>query len=156
MVLSTIDIPFSENKIACSGFMATLMGGADVVNAVSSGRVLVVDGDRGSRETVARLLRATGYEVAVAATSAEALVLAEEANFALAVIEYAMPYAGRVDLFQRLRWRCPKIRGIFLTESSSAYGTASALAVGVERVVQRSAAMSQSGSWLRELVGGHD
>ena len=124
-----------------------------MINRALSGQVLIVDEDRGWREELAGLLDDAGYEVSAVATSAEALRLAEEKEFDLAVIDYGMPFVGRVDLFRRLRWRCPKMRGIFLTEQSSAYGTSSALSAGVERVVDRAAVIQDSAAWLEELVG---
>lgn len=111
-----------------------------------SGRLLVVDADRESRERIASLLREAGYRVDVAATDADALLLAEDADFDLAVIDYEWPFEGRVDLFQRLRGQCPKMRGIFLTGSRSVYGTAVALSAGVDRVVDRSV-MLGPGIW---------
>lgn len=89
-----------------------------MVNVAYSGQILVVDRHREWREELAELLRNAGYKVWVVDTSSNALRLAEKTEFDLAVIDIGMPFVDGADLFKRLRWRCPRIRGIFLTEES--------------------------------------
>ncbi len=87
-----------------------------MVGVGSSGKILVVDGNRASRDWIAALLNTSGYKVVATATAEEALAWAIDVEFDLAIIDCAAPFSQRLDLLRRLRWRCPKIRALFLAE----------------------------------------
>jgi len=78
-------------------------------------RVLFVDDDRSSRRLMEKMLSRWGYKIDVAASAKEALELVEERDFALAIMDFAMPSMNGVELFRRLRELRPLLRGICLT-----------------------------------------
>jgi CheY-like chemotaxis protein len=65
-------------------------------------RILVVDDDKGVRDTMAALLSDLGYDVTVAADGAEALILFQDSTFGLVLTDLNMPgmdgwsLAGRI------------------------------------------------------------
>ena len=62
------------------------------------------------RASIARLARAWGHEVALAADGARALSLAEEFQPECAILDLSMPGMNGIELARRLRQRFPPQR----------------------------------------------
>ncbi|HYM47076.1 MAG TPA: response regulator, partial [Burkholderiaceae bacterium] len=88
--------PRLEQLLAKSGSTATEKLGPPV-------RVLLVDDARTVREAFRRLLARHDYEVEVAASMNEALLLTNEKSFDIAIVDYFMPGGNGDELCQRLR-----------------------------------------------------
>lgn len=83
------------------------------------GSILVVDDDLGVRVTVQKILSRSGYEVLTAASGDEAVQLAREKAFDLALIDLIMPGMDGIETMRRLRETSPETVAIMLT----AHGT---------------------------------
>ncbi|MFW5920729.1 MAG: response regulator [Polyangiales bacterium] len=81
-----------------------------------SGNILVVDDDANHRQTLAIGLRLEGFEVSEAADGEQALQVADERRFDLAIVDLMMPGINGLDLARRLRFRHPGVR-IVLTSA---------------------------------------
>jgi PAS domain S-box-containing protein len=77
----------------------------DRVNGRTSAarRVLVVDDNRDSAESMAELLRACGNEVAIAHDGVEAVTRAEELHPDVVLMDIAMPHLNGLDATRRIR-----------------------------------------------------
>jgi two-component system response regulator AtoC len=83
-------------------------------------RVLVVDDDASLRESLALVLGAEGYEVAVAEDAAAALRRAEESPIDVVLCDVRMPGMDGLELLPQLVRRLPGVPVLLM----SAYGTA--------------------------------
>lgn len=68
-------------------------------------RVMIVDDHKQVRDSVARLVRSWGHEVALANDSPAALLLAEEFKPDCAVVDLSLPGMNGIELARRLRER---------------------------------------------------
>jgi two-component system response regulator ResD len=66
-------------------------------------RILVVDDEKGVRDIMAGLLSDLGYDVAVAADGAEALILLQGVNFGLVLTDLNMPGMDGLNLAGRIK-----------------------------------------------------
>jgi DNA-binding NtrC family response regulator len=82
-------------------------------------RILVVDDEPLIRETLAEFLGKQGFRVEVAGTGQQALVLAAERAFDVALCDVQLPDIDGVDLLDRLLKLCPETSVLLIT----AYGT---------------------------------
>jgi CheY-like chemotaxis protein len=73
-------------------------------------RVMIVDDHAEMRASLARLARAWGHEVALAADGASALSLAEAFQPECAILDLSMPGMNGIELARRLRQRFPPQR----------------------------------------------
>jgi CheY-like chemotaxis protein len=72
--------------------------------AAAGAKVLVVDDDRAVRESMARILRVSGYEVQMAADGREALdQLARDPDVSCMILDMAMPGLNGVDVLTSLQ-----------------------------------------------------
>ncbi len=99
--------------------------------------LLLVDDDPDACETTAELLKMSGYDVDMATSGQAALKLAEKKPYALAIIDYRMPRMNGVELFRRLRERCPEMTGIFLTGYTTLDVVYPAIEAGAIRVLSK-------------------
>ena len=83
-------------------------------------RVIIVDDNRDAAQTLARLLKLSGYETSVAYCGEEALALAAESQPHLALLDIGLPGMDGYELASRLKQAHP---GIFLA-AVSGYGQA--------------------------------
>jgi two-component system, OmpR family, response regulator len=74
-------------------------------------RVLLMDDYADTVETLAPLLKLAGHEVWAVHTGHEALGLAAECQFHVAILDIAMPGLGGPEVARRLRRECP---GVFV------------------------------------------
>jgi CheY-like chemotaxis protein len=77
--------------------------------------VLVVDDDRGVRESVAELLRDEGCQVQTACDGREALDLVEKTPFDLVLSDVVMPRMDGYELYQECRRIRPKTAVALMT-----------------------------------------
>lgn len=78
-------------------------------------RVLVVDDDRGMRESLSELLAATGYDVVTASNTDEALKVIASGDVDLLLTDLRMPGPNGLELIRSARqWR-PDLRAILMT-----------------------------------------
>ncbi len=96
----------------------------------SGGHILVVDDDLGVRITVQKILSRSGYEVMTAAGGDEALQLAREKSFDLALIDLIMPGMDGIETMRRLREASPETVIIMLTAHGTMESAIEALRLG--------------------------
>jgi len=77
--------------------------------------VFVVDDDHSVRRSLARLLRAAGYQAESFVSAADFLANLQCDGPACALIDVRMPEVSGFDLFQQLQQRCPGLPVIFIT-----------------------------------------
>ena len=77
--------------------------------------VYVVDDDHSVRRSLARLLRAAGYQAESFASAVDFLASVQCDGPACALIDVRMPEVSGFDLFQQLQQRCPGLPVIFIT-----------------------------------------
>ncbi|REJ70050.1 MAG: response regulator [Planctomycetota bacterium] len=97
-------------------------------------RILVVDDEAAQREMMSKVLTAHGYDVDVADSGKNALELANEKEFDVAVLDYRMEGMNGVELFTKLHEIRPQTIGIFLTGYPTIDTVFPAINVGVTRV----------------------
>ena len=81
--------------------------GASTQPGANSRRVLIVDDDQGTRETVGTRLRLDGYVVGAAATGREALDSAARDRWNIVVLDFHLPDMDGLDCLRTLRQRQP-------------------------------------------------
>ncbi len=69
---------------------------------MSAASDLVVDDERGMRETVSEILEAVGYEVTTAATGDDALVRLQQREFDVVVMDIRMPGRDGISVLQEI------------------------------------------------------
>jgi two-component system CheB/CheR fusion protein len=110
-------------------------------------RVLVVDDDAETRDTVAEVLRNHGAAVWVAGSASEALERIERDTFDLLVCDIAMPGEDGYSLIRRIRARAPEHGGatpaLALTAFAGAENRARALAAGFQQYLAKPVDMDQ-------------
>src|ERR1017187_1500060 len=82
-------------------------------------KILVVDDDANLRKTLADILRVKGYEIAVAASGAEAIAAAEREVFSLALIDLMLPDMSGLEVMARIKAISPLTEAIILTGNAS-------------------------------------
>ena len=91
----------------------------DTSAAESAIRVLLVDDEEPFRETLAKLLRRRGINVATAASGEEALVLVEEQRPGVVVLGVRMPGLDGLATLRRIKAVRPDTRVVMLTGHGS-------------------------------------
>ena len=91
----------------------------DTSAAESAIRVLLVDDEEPFRETLAKLLRRRGINVATAASGEEALVLVEEQRPGVVVLDVRMPGLDGLATLRRIKAVRPDTRVVMLTGHGS-------------------------------------
>ena len=77
--------------------------------------VFVVYDDHSVRRSLARLLRAAGYQAESFVSAADFLANLRCDGLACALIDVRMPEVSGFDLFQQLQQKCPGLPVIFIT-----------------------------------------
>ncbi len=93
-------------------------------------KLLVVDDDRQIREALRKLLRAEGYEVALAATGQEAITRFNTERFDLMLLDLNLPDHNGWDVFETLTARNPCLPIIIITGCDKQYDLAVGAGVG--------------------------
>jgi DNA-binding response OmpR family regulator len=78
-------------------------------------RILVVDDDKGIRNSLAAILKDEGYTVDVAMSGSEAIKKTETAVYNVALIDIRLPDMQGTEILRRMRDTVPKTRKIILT-----------------------------------------
>ena len=95
-----------------------MMSDDPVRSAVPARRILVIDDEPGIRGIAARVLSASGFTVALAATGQQGLSLALREPYDLVLLDLQLPDLGGEELLGRLRRQQP--RQAVLTWSATA------------------------------------
>ncbi len=82
-------------------------------------RILLVDDDPNLRKTLADVLKIKGYETVEASTGAEALEVASQASFSLALIDLKLPDLSGIEVMSRIKAASPLTEAIILTGHAS-------------------------------------
>jgi DNA-binding response OmpR family regulator len=94
------------------------------------GNILIVDDDLGVRITLQKILSKGGYEVMTAAGGDEAMQLAREKSFDLALVDLIMPGIDGIETMRRLREASPETVIIMLTAHGTMESAIEALRLG--------------------------
>jgi DNA-binding NtrC family response regulator len=99
--------------------------------AMTSAKVLIIDDEHMIRWSVAQTLRASGYEVALAATAAEGLALFRECQPAVVFLDIRLPdQDGRAVLQVMKQERGPDVAVIVMTAYEESCSAAEAMRLG--------------------------
>ncbi len=101
--------------------------------------ILVVDDDRDSCDTMAKVLSIIGYQVDVAYDGFAALKLIQLKQYGLAISDYQMPGMNGVELFQCMRRLRADLPGVLLTGFSKTDIERSACKAGMRHVFSKPA-----------------
>ncbi len=93
-------------------------------------RVLIVDDERGSRETLQDILREEGYEVAIAGDGMEALDILAGGSFQIALLDIRLPGMDGIELLGRVREKSPDTAVIMITAYATVENSIKALNLG--------------------------
>jgi len=99
--------------------------------------ILVVDDDSATRRTLSLILEHSNYRVTTAATGDEALTLAAQEPFDLALIDLRLPDVEGVDLLKPLRALHPDITMVMATGYASVETAVHAVNNGVDGYVTK-------------------
>lgn len=94
--------------------------------------ILIADDDRAVRRLVQQTLELQGWRVCAAEDGREALALAAETRFDLAVLDWLMPYYDGLETAAALKARQPWIHTILLTAFSEDHDVAMAYREGID------------------------
>jgi DNA-binding response OmpR family regulator len=108
-------------------------------DAASGPRILVVDDDPDSRTLVERILKGSGYDVALAEDGATALVEIGGNTFDLLVADIAMPMLDGFSLLQVMASQGIEVPVIFLTGSGLPEDEARGLSLGAVDYIRKPA-----------------
>ncbi|QDT31843.1 response regulator [Thalassoglobus polymorphus] len=78
-------------------------------------RVLVVDDESGMRRTIARVLKASGYDVETASNGEHGISLAKTFQPHFVLIDVRMPGIGGVEAYRQLKQIVPESFTIFMS-----------------------------------------
>ena len=84
-------------------------------NRIKGKRILLVDDDRGARESIKLLLRIDRHEVVEATAGEEAIQLLESQTFDLAILDYYMPGLQGNQVAKRMREIAPSLPLLMIT-----------------------------------------
>lgn len=85
----------------------------------STARVLLVDGNSGSRGALAELLAEEGFEVRTAATAQQGLALARTFRPDIALIELRMPVMSGLELLRELKHNELPVKAMLMTAGAN-------------------------------------
>jgi len=78
-------------------------------------RILIIDDEAITRETLAAILRERGYEVITAKDGYEAIENTQHIYIDFAIVDIKLPGIDGVETFKILKKRFPKMKGIMIT-----------------------------------------
>jgi DNA-binding response OmpR family regulator len=96
----------------------------------SRARVLVVDDERFFREAIRELLEGEGHPVSAAASAAEALEAAADADVGVVVLDIQLPDRSGLEVLRALRERRPELRVVMLSAHTDQEYVLEALRLG--------------------------
>lgn len=97
-------------------------------------RMLIVDDEEGMRSTLRRIMRSKGFQVEVASSGEEAILLAQQFQPELLLLDIRMPGINGIETFRRLKTICPEAFAIFMTAYAASHLSQEALHEGAVEV----------------------
>ncbi len=101
-------------------------------------KILVIDDDRGMRQTVARILTSGGHEVAVAEDGEHGLMMFHLDRPDLVICDLIMPHRDGIATIAQIRREAPAMKIIAISgggETMNAEGLATALEGGADEII---------------------
>ena len=124
----------------------------------NAGRILVVDDDADTRESLKVLLETAGYEVEVAPNGARALRLQRSRAADAVVTDIFMPIADGIETIRELRAEFPGVRIIAVSAGGRSVGNetylAVALAAGADAVLRKPMDFDELLAMVKKLLAG--
>lgn len=117
-------------------------------------RILIVESDRESAETLARTFAGIGYRFEVVSTGAEAVTRVEENPFTVAIISEHLVDSDGIDCFHRLRRRCHGLVGLLLVSHGDVNSVFSAIRFGISHVLPKPIDVAELVRVVAEAGGG--
>jgi CheY-like chemotaxis protein len=114
--------------------------------------ILVVDDDNPVRATIARALKALGYQVREAADGAAALAIVREEALSLVVLDYVMPGMDGAEVARQIRLIEPDLPIVFSTGHSALRALRSAAGEEIS-VLEKPFTLDELEALLRERLG---
>lgn len=111
------------------------MDGSDLM--VDSKRILIVDDDAGVRDSLARILRGSGYVVEVAENGEKGIVKGESFHPDVLLVDIRMPGIDGIETHRELHRRFPQLVGISMTAYASSEKTKEAIDGGAVSVLPK-------------------
>jgi DNA-binding NtrC family response regulator len=115
-------------------------------------RVLIVDDERGSRETLQDILREEGYEVVIAGDGVEALKFAADESFQIALLDIKLPGMDGVELLGKLRKMSPETAVIMITAYATVENSIEALNLGAYSYLTKPLNIDEVKAHMRRVV----
>ena len=120
-------------------------------------RILYAEDHDDTRTMISLLLRRAGYDVAEAASAAEALEMAASSRFDLYLLDHAFPDSSGVELCRRLRAAHPGAPILFYTGRAMAAEREEAMRAGAQEYMVKPHdtfnIIGQVDKWLRRASG---
>ena len=118
-------------------------------------RILVVDDDRNSRESLGRALRRDGYEILVAENGKVALEVAREHEVDLVLTDLKMPGLDGLDFLEGLRVVRPDVPAILISAYASVDTAVKAVRRGVSDVLEKPIRLRDVRRAIKRVVETH-
>lgn len=106
-------------------------------------KILIVDDDENARKTFGKVLTYKGYEVSGAGTCAEAIKLAQETFFNIALIDIHLPDANGIEVLKEINSINDETLGIMVTAYASIDTSIEAMNQGAFSYILKPANMDQ-------------
>ena len=115
-------------------------------------RILIVDDDESTRTTLVRLFEVRGYEVELAGAGREALKMAQEQPFGLALLDLNLRDMDGIELLASLRKTHPDLAIIIVTAHTSSDVVIRALNEGASSCIMKPLNIDQTLATVRDVL----
>lgn len=126
--------------------------GGDTLPDVTTGRLLLVEDDRGVRESLARALEFEGYEVETAADGGKGLALARNSSPDALILDVMMPVLDGLDVARKLRESGDDVPILMLTARHEVTDRVAGLDAGADDYLAKPFALDELLARLRALL----
>lgn len=106
-------------------------------------KILVVDDEPDTRDSVADILDEFGYEADTAGDGAEALAKLRHKSYDVALLDFKMPGMDGLTLFREMRRICPETSGILVSAYTGDGVAEEALGSGIRKVITKPVDMGE-------------
>ncbi len=100
------------------------------MNMKNLSQILVIDDDASNREAIALLLTSAGYQVQVAASGEEALLILQKTPFEVILTDLFLPGVSGIDILKKVKEDAPFTSVILITGKASAETAVEAMKEG--------------------------